>query len=252
MENKIYLDYNATSPIDKEVQDAILPYINLYFGNPSSFHYLGKITKFAIEDSRKKIANFLHCNEDEIIFTSGGTESNNMAIKGIAFANKNKGNHIITSSIEHPSVLEVCKFLETKGFKISYLPVDETGRINIEDLKKIINKETILITIMHANNEIGTIQPIKEISEISKKNNIIFHSDASQSVGKIPTFIDELGVDMLTIAGHKLYAPKGIGILYIKRGIILEKLIHGASHEMNKRAGKYYRNCWIRTSFLYY
>jgi len=214
--NPIYLDYNATTPIDPEVIAAMKPYLDQYFGNPSSSHFFGIQTRKAVETARKQIAEMINCYPDEIIFTSGGTESNNYAIKGIASANRDKGNHIITSSIEHPAVIEVCKFLETEGFQITYLPVDEFGLIDVEDVRKAIKSQTILISIMHANNEVGTIQPISEIARIAKSNNIFMHTDAAQSMGKIPVKVDELGIDLLSIAGHKLYAPKGIGALFIK------------------------------------
>ncbi len=235
--NPIYLDYNATTPIDKEVADTMRPFLDDYFGNPSSVHAYGVKTKLAVEKSRMQIARLLNCESSEIIFTSGGTESNNYAIKGIAFAHQDKGNHIITSSIEHPAVFEVCKYLEKFGFEITYLPVDKFGLVNPENVKKAIKNETILISIMHANNEVGTIQPIAEIAEVAKKHKIIFHTDAAQSLGKIKVDVKELGVDLLSVAGHKLYAPKGIGVLFIRNGIQLEKLIHGADHEQNLRAG---------------
>ena len=234
---KIYLDYNATTPIDKEVAQAMQPYLADYFGNPSSSHSFGTETKKAVENARKQVSNLINCKPHEIIFTSGGSESNNYAIKGIAYAYENRGNHIITSTIEHPAVVEVCKYLERKGFKISYIPVDEYGVIDVKKLEKAITKQTILITVMHANNEIGTIQPISKIAKIAQKNSIYFHTDAAQSAGKYPVDVKELGVDLISIAGHKLYAPKGIGALYIKEGVQLEKLIHGADHEQNKRAG---------------
>ncbi len=234
---KIYLDYNATTPIDKEVAQAMQPYLADYFGNPSSSHSFGIETKKAVEEARKQVANLINCKPNEIIFTSGGSESNNYAIKGIAYAYENRGNHIITSTIEHPAVTEVCKYLERKGFRISYIPVDENGVIDLKKLEDEITKQTILITVMHANNEIGTIQPISEIAKIATKNSIYFHTDAAQSTGKHPIDVKELGIDLLSIAGHKIYAPKGIGALYIKEGIQLEKLIHGADHEQNKRAG---------------
>ena len=237
MMKPIYLDYNATTPIDSEVADAMLPFLKEHFGNPSSSHWYGIQTKKAIQKARKQVASSLSCNAEEIIFTSGGTESNNFAIKGIAFANRAKGNHIITSTIEHPAVIEVCKFLEKNGFDISYISVDKYGIVNLTELEKAITSQTILITIMHANNEVGTIQPIKEISEIAEKNEIIFHTDAAQSVGKTPTNVNKLGVDLLSVAGHKLYAPKGIGALYIRQGIKLEKFMHGADHEQDQRAG---------------
>jgi cysteine desulfurase len=233
----IYLDYNATTPIDPEVAEAMRPYISNRFGNPSSSHWYGVQTKDAVEKARNQVANLLNCNPDEVVFTGGGSESNNYAIKGAAFANREKGNHLITSSIEHPAVIEVCKYLQEKDFQVTYLPVDQFGQVDPLSAEKAITSSTILISIMHANNEVGTIQPIAEIAEIARNHGIVFHSDAAQSVGKIPTTVDDLGVDLLTIAGHKLYGPKGIGALYIRRGIQLEKLIHGADHEQGRRAG---------------
>ncbi|HAN18125.1 MAG: selenide, water dikinase SelD [Bacteroidetes bacterium GWC2_33_15] len=234
---KIYLDYNATTPVDKEVAQAMQPYLAEYFGNPSSSHSFGTETKKAVENARKQVASLINCKSNEIIFTSGGSESNNYAIKGFAFANEYKGNHIITSTIEHPAVFEVCKYLEKKGFQISYIPVDEFGIVDLEKLETAITPQTILISIMHANNEIGTIQPISEIAAIARKYNVAFHTDAAQSVGKYPVDVQQMGVDLLSVAGHKLYAPKGIGALFIRDGLVLEKLIHGADHEQNKRAG---------------
>lgn len=233
----IYLDYNATTPIEKEVAEAMFPYIYENYGNPSSSHQLGTDAKRAVEESREKIAELLNCTAKEIVFTSGGSESNNTVIKGVAYTYRKKGDHIITSQIEHPAILNPCKYLEGLGYEISYMPVNEYGMVNISDLEKLITNRTILVTIMHANNETGTIQPIEDIAKICRKYNILFHTDAAQSVGKISTNVDELGVDFLSIAGHKLYAPKGIGALYIKKGIAIEPLIHGASHEMGKRAG---------------
>lgn len=233
----IYLDYNATTPIAKEVVAEMKPYLEEYFGNPSSLHQYGVKTKLAVEKARSRIANLINCDTSEIIFTSGGTESNNFAIKGYALANKDKGNHIITSSIEHPAVFEVCEHLSKNGFEITYLPVDEYGMINTNDLENAIKPNTILISIMHANNEVGSIQAITELSKVAKKHDIIFHTDAAQSLGKTEVDIKKLGVDLLSIAGHKLYAPKGIGALFIRNGIKLEKLIHGADHEQNLRAG---------------
>ncbi len=233
----IYLDYNATTPVDEEVAEAMLPYLKEYFGNPSSSHWYGIQTKKAIENARRQVADLLHCQADEVIFTSGGTESNNYAIKGAVFANQHKGNHIITTSIEHPAVLEVCKFLEAKGFEVSYLPVDEFGLVDVKEVERAITSQKILITVMHANNEVGTILPIEEIAALAQKHGIVMHTDAAQSVGKIPTRVDELGVDLLSIAGHKLYGPKGVGALYIRHGTRLEKFFHGAQHEQNHRAG---------------
>ncbi len=233
----VYLDYNATTPIAKEVADAMLPFLYTDFGNPSSAHSYGVKAKLAVEKARSQVAGLIGCNASEIVFTSGGTESNNYAIKGVAFANCTRGNHIITSAIEHPAVLEVYKYLEKNGFDISIVPVDENGTIKIDELKAAIRHDTILISVMHANNEVGTIQPIKEIAEIAKLHNIIMHTDAAQSLGKVAVNVNESGVDLLSIAGHKLYAPKGVGALYIRKGITLEKLIHGANHEQNRRAG---------------
>ena len=234
---KIYLDYNATTPVDRDVVQAMQPYLEKYFGNPSSSHSFGTDAKVAVENARKQVADLINCRPDEIIFTSGGTESNNLAIKGFVYANEHKGKHIITSAIEHPSVLEVCRYLESKGFLVSCLPVDGSGRINPGDVEAAVTPGTILISVMHANNEIGTIQPVSEIAEIAHRHNIAFHTDAAQSAGKYAVEVRKMGVDLLTIAGHKLYAPKGVGALYIRDGIILEKLIHGADHEQNKRAG---------------
>lgn len=234
---QIYLDYNATTPIDKRVADAMRPFLDEYFGNPSSVHEYGIKTKLAVEKARQQIAGLLNCEPSEIIFTSGGTESNNFAIKGAALANRDKGNHIITSTVEHPAVFEVCHYLERNGFEVTYVNVDEYGIVKLNELEEAIRPETILITVMHANNEVGSIQPIPEISKLAKKHGIIFHSDAAQSVGKIPVDVQEMGVDLLSVAGHKLYAPKGIGALFIRHGVKLEKLIHGADHEQNLRAG---------------
>ena len=237
MTRPIYLDYNATTPHDPEVVAAMRPYLEEHFGNPSSPHEYGVQSKKAIESARGQVAALLHCQPDEIVFTSGGTESNNYAIKGIAFARRNQGNHIITSQIEHPAVIEVGKFLEENDFLVSYLPVDKFGLISVPELEKAITPQTILISIMHANNEVGTIQPIERISQLARKNGIFLHTDAAQSVSKIPTDVNALGVDLLSIAGHKVYAPKGVGALYIRRGIHLAKFIHGAGHEEGRRPG---------------
>ena len=233
----IYLDYNATTPIDERVADVMLPYLYEHFGNPSSSHMFGIEAKKGVERARAQVADMLGCKVDEIVFTSGGTESNNQAIKGAALGNREKGNHIITSSIEHPAVLEVCGYLRKNGFRITILSVDEKGRVDPHDVEKAITQETILISIMQANNEVGTIEPTKEISEIAHRHNVIMHTDAAQAIGKIPVRVDDLGVDLLSIAGHKLYAPKGIGVLYIRTGTEIEKIIHGADHERNMRAG---------------
>ncbi len=233
----IYLDYNATTPIDEEVAEAMRPFLDEFFGNPSSVHTYGVKTKLAVETARRQLAGLIGCEASEIVFTSGGTESNNFAIKGAAFANKSRGNHIITSAVEHPAVFEVCKYLEKNGFEVTYADVDETGIVRPEEIEAAIRPGTILITIMHANNEVGSIQPIAEIASLVKKHGIVFHTDAAQSVGKIPVNVQQPGVDLLSIAGHKLYAPKGIGALFIRHGTKLEKLMHGADHEQNLRPG---------------
>ena len=233
----IYLDYNATTPIDPQVAEVMLPFIQRHFGNPSSSHSFGITAKKAVEKARRQVADVLHCRPDEVIFTSGGTESNNYAIKGAALALKHKGNHIITSSIEHFAVLEVCRYLEKQGYRMTYLPVDEYGMVDPQDVEKAVTPQTILISIMQANNEVGVIEPIVEISKIAHRHDILLHSDCAQSIGKIPVHVDELKIDLLSVAGHKLYAPKGIGALYIRTGVTLEKLIHGANHEMGHRAG---------------
>jgi len=233
----IYLDYNATTPLDPSVVEAMSPALSHLFGNPSSSHIPGIEARKLVEKARMQVAGLLNCQPEEIIFTSGGTESNNHAIKGIAFANASRGKHIITSNIEHPATLEVCKYLEQKGYHISYINVDSRGIIKLDELEAAIRKETILITVMHANNEIGAIQPISEISRLAKKHKIPLHADAAQSAGKISVDVQELGVDLLSLAGHKIYGPKGIGVLYIRSGLTLEKLIHGADHEQNRRAG---------------
>ncbi|MFH0948759.1 MAG: cysteine desulfurase NifS [Elusimicrobiota bacterium] len=236
---KIYLDYNATTAVHSEVLDAMLPYFKDFYGNPSSFHSFGQKTRKAVEDAREKIAKFLGAESpSEIVFTSCGTESNNFAIKGIAFANKDKNCHIITSAVEHHSVLEPVDYLSKKfGVDVTYLPVNKYGIVNPEDVLKSITEKTVLISIMYANNETGVIQPIKEIGKIAKEKNIIFHTDAVQSSGKIPIDVQKLDVDLLSISGHKLYAPKGIGVLYIKKGTKLHPLLHGGGHEKNRRAG---------------
>lgn len=237
MPKPIYLDYNATTPHDPEVIAAMQPFLEEEFGNPSSSHYYGSKPKQAVSQARGQIASLINCRTEEVIFTSGGTESNNFAIKGCAQAFRDKGNHIITCQIEHPAVLEVCHFLEGRGFEITYLPVDEFGLVSVADVAAAIKSETILISIMHANNEVGTVQPIEEIGRLAKKHDIVFHTDAAQSVGKIQVDVKRLGVDLLSIAGHKVYAPKGVGALYIRQGLMPAKLMHGAGQEMAVRAG---------------
>lgn len=229
------MDYNATTPLAPEVINAMRPYIEQHFGNPASNHRYGEVTKTAVEKARQQVADLLGCSSDEIVFTSGGTEANNHAIRGASMVNR--GNHIITSSIEHPAVLEVCHYLEWQGFQVSYVPVDRSGLVDLRVIENAIQSNTALITIMHANNEVGTIQPIAEIGKLARAHSVIFHTDAAQTIGKIMTNVNDLNVDLLSIAGHKFYAPKGIGALYIKDEVKLEKLIHGASHERYRRAG---------------
>jgi cysteine desulfurase len=235
--NPIYLDYNATTPMDPAVIAAMRPYLESKFGNPSSSHKFGVETRTAVVEARARLAKLLNCQPDEVVFTSGGSESNNYAIKGIAFARREMGNHIITTQIEHPAVSEVCRYLGQNGFEVTYLPVDEQGLISKQDVLAALRPTTILVTVMHANNEVGSLQPIAEIGQEMRQRGIVFHTDAAQSIGKVPVDVQELQVDLLSVAGHKLYAPKGIGALYIRRGIQLEKLIHGANHERNYRAG---------------
>ena len=226
-EKPIYLDYNATTPLDPEVVAAMKPFLAERFGNPSSSHRYGLEAKSAVEHARAQVAALLFCQPEELIFTSGGTESNNAAIKGIAWARRPVGNHIITSQVEHSSVTEVCRFLERHGFDVTYLPVDEAGRVRLEDIEAAIRPETILISVMHANNEVGSIQPLEAIVHLAHDRGVVVHTDAAQTAGKIPTDAGLLGVDLLSLAGHKIYAPKGIGALYVRSGLTLEPLLHG-------------------------
>jgi len=233
----IYLDYNGTTPHDPEVIEAMRPFLETEFGNPSSSHWYGIKPKQAVETARKQVAGILNCRPTEVFFTSGGTESNNHAIRGMARRFKDKGNHIVTSNFEHPAVFEVCRYLEADGFETTYLPVNGDGLVDPADVERALRPTTILITVMHANNEVGTVQPIAEISRIAKKHGIAMHTDAAQSVGKIPTDVGELGVDLLSVAGHKVYAPKGIGALYVRPPMLPEKFCFGAGQEMGRRAG---------------
>ena len=234
---RIYLDYNASTPIAPEVVEAMRPFLSEHYGNPSSPHWAGAPAKQAIEKARSQVAALLGCAPQEIIFTSGGTEANNHAIKGAFFALRERGNHIITTQVEHPATLQPCRFLERLGAEVTYLPVDGSGMVNPEDVRRAITPHTILVSVMHANNEVGTIQPITEISRITRERSVLLHTDAAQSAGKIPTKGVDLGVDMLSMAGHKLYAPKGVGALYIRQGVQLEPVMHGAGHETGRRAG---------------
>ena len=232
---RIYLDYAATTPTHPEVVAAMQPYFSEKFGNPSSLHAFGQEARSAVEQAREQVAKLINARPEEIVFTSSGTEANNFVLHGISFANKDKGNHIITSQIEHHAILEPCHFLEKQGFNVTYLPVDKYGLVNPKDVEKALTDKTILVSIMHANNEIGTIQPIEEISEIIREKTY-FHTDAVQTVGSIPVDVNKLGVDLLSLSGHKLYGPKGVGALYIKKGTRMESFIKGGGQERNRRA----------------
>lgn len=233
----VYMDYSATTYVKPEVLEEMMPYFTEKFGNPSSFYGISRETKRAIDTAREKIAKGLNCLPDEIYFTGGGSEADNWAIKGIASAHKKKGNHIITTKVEHHAVLHTCQYLEKNGFEVTYLDVDSEGFINLDDLRNAITDKTILVSIMFANNEIGTIQPVKEIGEICREKKVFFHTDAVQAVGNVPVDVKEMNIDMLSLAGHKIYGPKGIGVLYIKKGIRIDNLIHGGAQERNRRAG---------------
>ncbi len=233
---RVYLDYAATTPCDPLVLKAMEPYFLERFGNPSSIHTEGQEAKRAIEDAREKLASFLGAKPEEIIFTSGGTESNNFAVQGTAYALSNKGNHIITSAIEHHAITEPCKFLEKKGFKITYVGVDKYGLVSPNDIKKALTDKTILISVMYANNEIGTIEPIAEIGKIAKESGVYFHTDAVQAVGHIPVNVNDLNADLLSLSAHKFYGPKGVGALYVRKGTRIERFLHGGDQEKGRRA----------------
>ena len=238
---RIYLDHAATTPVDREVIETMLPYFSKYYGNASSLHSFGREAYEALEKSREQVAKILNAENKEILFTSGGTESDNLALKGVAYKNRDKintnGPHIITSSIEHPAVLETCKYLEKEGFKIKYLSVDKYGIVDLDELSESITKDTFLISIMFANNEIGTVQPIEEIGKIAEENNVIFHTDAVQAIGKIPIDVKKLNVDMLSISSHKIYGPKGVGALFIRKSLNIKPIINGGGHERGLRSG---------------
>ena len=235
--NRIYFDHNATTPVLDEVFEAMVPFLKEQWGNPSSIHWAGRGTRKAVEDARERVCSLLNCAPVELIFTSSGTEGDNHAIKGLAYAQKNKGNHIITTKVEHPAVLSTCKHLQKEGFEVTYLDVDKDGLIDLEELKKAITPKTILISVMYANNETGVLFPIKEIGQIAKETGVAFHTDAVQAAGKIKIDVADLNVDLMTISGHKLYGPKGIGALFIKRGTRLVPIIHGGHQERNRRGG---------------
>lgn len=234
---QIYLDFNASTPVDPHVAEAMRAALGDVYGNPSSAHWAGAPAKELLEASRQQVADLLQCSSGEVVFTSGGSEANNFALKGIYFARRDRPAHFITTQIEHPSILAPCAFLERQGARVTYLPVDGTGLVDPDDIRRAITRDTALISVMHANNETGTIEPIEACARIAREHGVLFHTDAAQSVGKIPTHVDELGADLLSIAGHKLYAPKGIGALYIRSGTPLESLVHGAQHEGGRRAG---------------
>ncbi len=234
---RIYLDFNASTPIAPEVEDAMRGVLAEPFGNPSSEHWAGEPAKRAVEKARAQVAALLECRPNEIVFTSGGSEANNHALKGVFFAKRRDKAHFITTQVEHPAVINPCRFLEGLSATVTYLPVDGFGRVDPDDVRHAITPETILISVMHANNEVGTIQPIPDIARIAREHDILFHTDAAQSVGKVATRTGELGVDLLSVAGHKLYGPKGVGALFVREHVRLEPLIHGASHELGRRAG---------------
>lgn len=233
----VYLDYNATTPLTEEVKTAMHPFLEEHFGNPSSQHFYGRITRQAVETARRQVAGLIRASTSEIIFTSGGTESNNLAIIGAAHAVGEKKRHIITSAVEHPAVSEVCRFLQTQSFEITTLPVDQYGMVAPGDLQAAVRPDTLLVSVMHANNEVGTIQPIRELADLAHAAGALFHTDAAQSAGKIPVVVDKLGVDLLSLAGHKLYAPKGIGALYLRKNIPLQRVTFGAGQEGGLRPG---------------
>lgn len=234
---RIYLDYAATTPTNPEVLKAMMPYLSDIFGNPSSIHSFGQETRAAVDEAKDKIATLIGASSDEIVFTGGGTEADNFAIKGIAYANEGNGNHIITTSIEHHAVVEPCRFLQRRGFEVTYLPVDQYGLVDPQDVKNAIIDKTILISVMHANNEVGTIEPIAEIGRIAREAGIYFHTDAVQTVGRIPVNVDDLGIDLLAMSAHKLYGPKGVGALYIRKGTKLTPFMNGGEQEQGRRAG---------------
>lgn len=232
-----YFDHAATTPVRPEVLKEMIPFFEVEYGNPSSIYTLGRHNRKYVEDAREKVARAINAKKNEIYFTSCGSESDNLAIKGIMYANKNKGNHIITTKIEHPAVLNTCKWMEENGWEVTYLNVDENGKISLDELKKSIKHTTVLITVMFANNEIGTIQPIKEIGMIAREKGIVFHTDAVQAVGNVLINVQDLNIDALSMSGHKIYAPKGVGALYIRNGIKFQRIQHGGHQELNKRAG---------------
>lgn len=237
MTSPLYLDVNATTPVDPRVADAMLPYLHEHFGNPSSGHAFGRAARAAVDRARAQVAGLLGCAPGEIVFTSGGSESNNWALKGAAWAREDRGRHLVISAVEHPATGAVCNWLAARGWEVSVVPVDAHCRIDPADVAAVLRPETAIVSIMHANNEVGTIQPIAEIAALAREAGALMHTDAAQSAGKIPVRVDELGVDLLSLASHKLYGPKGVGALYVREGVILENLVHGAKQENGRRAG---------------
>jgi len=234
---RVYLDNNATTRVDPLVLEAVMPHFLEDFGNASSIHEYGQKARASIEEARRHVARLIEAEPKEVVFTSGGTESDNTAIRGVCGFHRSRGNHIVTTTVEHPAILRSCEQLESEGFRVTYVPVDRDGLIQMEQLREAVDDQTILISVMHANNEIGTIQPVEEISQIAREREIVFHTDAVQSVGKIPLEVGRLGVGLLSLSGHKLHAPKGVGALYVRQGVSMDALLHGGSHERNRRGG---------------
>lgn len=237
MSARIYLDFNASTPIAPEAVEAMRPFLTDHYGNPSSLHWAGAPARDAVERARGQVAGLLGCDPTEVVFTSGGSESNNHAIKGAFFANRDRGDHIVTTAVEHPATMQPCRFLESLGAEVTVLPVDRYGRVDPDRVRRAITPRTVLVTVMHANNEVGTIEPIAEIAAVAREAGALFHTDAAQTVGKIAADVEVLGVDLLSVAGHKVYAPKGVGALYIREGMRIEPFVHGAGHEAGRRAG---------------
>lgn len=237
IKNLIYLDHAATTPMDPQVIRAVREYEEKWYGNPATLYELGTKSEQAVEEARAKVASVLGCRPEEVYFTSGGTESDNWAVKGVAFSHQKKGKHLVTSQAEHHAVLDTCKFMERIGWEVTYVPVDSTGTVDPQDVRKAIRPDTVLVSIMHANNEVGTVEPVAEIGKIAREHDVLFHTDAVQTVGKVPVNVDKLGCDLLSLTGHKFYGPKGVGAMYLRRGVRIERHMHGGAQERNRRAG---------------
>jgi len=237
MERRVYLDFNASTPIAAEAVEAMRPFLSEHFGNPSTTHWAGAPAKRAVEHARGQVAALLGCEPDELVFTSGGTESDNHALAGVFFANRDRGDHVVTTAVEHPAVLEPLRFLERLGARVTIVPVDRQGRVDPDEVRRALTAKTVLVSVMHANNETGTLLPVRELAAVAHAAGALVHTDAAQSVGKVPVRVDDLGVDLLSVAGHKVYAPKGVGALYVRRGTRVEPFMHGAGHEHGRRAG---------------